>query len=54
MTWYAATGPLRTRQIALDLAVALRTLVWFRVGAAVHDAVQRLAAPGGSNRLARA
>lgn len=46
MTWYAETGPLRTRQLLLDLAAALWVLLWLRLGATVHDTVGRLAAPG--------
>jgi hypothetical protein len=46
VTWYAETAALRRRQIALDVAVALWVLLWLRIGAAVHDGVQRLAAPG--------
>lgn len=46
MTWYAQTPALRTRQQLTDLAVAVWTLVWLRVGVAVHEAVQRLGAPG--------
>ncbi|MCY7364844.1 MAG: hypothetical protein LH469_05970, partial [Frankiaceae bacterium] len=46
MRWYAQSGTLRTRQLLTDAAVALWTLLWVRLGAAVHDAVQRLGAPG--------
>jgi len=46
MTWYATRGPLRTRQLLLDLSVALWVVVWVRIGLAVHDTVGRLAAPG--------
>lgn len=46
MTWYAETGPLRTRQLLLDLAVTLWVLLWLRLGVTVHDTVGRLAAPG--------
>lgn len=52
MSWYAETPALRSRQLLRDAAVALWVLLWVRVGAAVHDAVQGLAAPGRS--LARA
>jgi len=48
MSWYAETPALRSRQLLRDAAVLLWVLVWLRVGAAVHDAVQRLAAPGRS------
>ena len=46
MRWYAETGPLRTRQLLTDAAVAAWVLLWLRIGVAVHDAVQRLGAPG--------
>ncbi len=46
VTWYAQTPALRTRQQLTDLAVAVWTLVWLRVGVALHEAVQRLGAPG--------
>lgn len=46
MTWYAETGPLRTRQLVLDALVALWVLVCLRLGLAVHSTVSRLAAPG--------
>jgi len=46
MTWYAETADLRRRQIATDALVALWILLWLRIGRAVHDGVQRLAAPG--------
>jgi hypothetical protein len=48
MSWYAETPALRSRQLLQDAAVALWVLVWLRVGLAVHDAVERLAAPGRS------
>ncbi len=48
MSWYAETPALRSRQLLLDAAVLLWVLVWLRLGTAVHDAVQRLAAPGRS------
>lgn len=48
MSWYAETPALRSRQLLRDAAVLLWVLVWLGVGAAVHDAVQRLAAPGRS------
>jgi hypothetical protein len=46
MRWYAETGTLRTRQLLTDAAVGLWVLLWVRLGTAVHDAVQRLGAPG--------
>jgi hypothetical protein len=46
MTWYAETPDLRRRQVLADVVVVLWVLVWLRVGRAVHDGVQRLAAPG--------
>ena len=46
MSWYAETPALRSRQLLLDGAVAVWVLVWLRVGVAVHDAVDQLAAPG--------
>ncbi len=46
MSWYAETPALRSRQLVQDGLVLLWTLVWVRIGAAVHDAVSRLAAPG--------
>lgn len=46
MTWYAETGPLRTRQLVLDALVVLWVAVWIRTGLAVHSTVSRLAAPG--------
>ena len=46
MTLYAQTGPLRTRQLLTDAAVAVWVVVWLRIGASVHEAVRRLAAPG--------
>lgn len=46
MTWYAETRPLRTRQIAVDVAVAAWTLLWWRIGLVVHSTVSRLATPG--------
>ena len=46
MSWYAETPALRSRQLLLDGAVAVWVLVWLRVGVAVHDAVDHLAAPG--------
>jgi hypothetical protein len=46
MTWYAETAELRRRQVITDVVVALWVLLWLRVGMAVHDGVQRLAAPG--------
>ncbi len=48
MSWYAESPALRSRQLLLDAAVLLWVLVWLRVGTALHDAVQRLAAPGRS------
>jgi hypothetical protein len=48
MSWYAETPALRSRQLLRDAAVALWVLVWVRIGVAVHEAVQRLAAPGRS------
>jgi hypothetical protein len=45
-SWYAETPALRTRQLLRDAAVLLWVLVWVRVGAAVHDGVQGLGAPG--------
>ena len=46
MSWYAETPALRTRQLLRDAAVLVWVVVWVRVGAAVHEAVDRLAAPG--------
>lgn len=46
MKWYADSGSLRTRQLLTDLAVAVWVLLWIRIGLRLHDAVQRLAAPG--------
>lgn len=46
MTWYAETGPLRARQLLGDALLVLWVLLWVRVGLAVKDAVDRLAAPG--------
>lgn len=46
MSWYAETPALRSRQLLLDAAVLVWVVVWLRVGVAVHDAVDRLAAPG--------
>jgi hypothetical protein len=46
MSWYAETSGLRTRQVLADVVVALWVLLWLAVGRAVHQAVQRLAAPG--------
>lgn len=46
MTWYAETADLRRRQIVTDVLVAAWVLLWLRVGWALHDGVQRLAAPG--------
>lgn len=46
MTWYAATGPMRTRQIALDLLVLVWVALWWRIGLGVHSTVSQLAAPG--------
>ena len=46
MSWYAETPALRLRQQLHDLFVVVWALVWLRVGVAVHEAVQRLAAPG--------
>lgn len=48
MSWYAETPALRSRQLLRDGAVLLWVLLWLRIGAAVHDAVSRLAAPGRS------
>ena len=48
VSWYAETPALRSRQLLRDGLVLLWVLVWLRLGAAVHDAVQRLAAPGRS------
>jgi hypothetical protein len=45
MSWYAETSGLRTRQVLADVVVALWALLWL-AGRAVHQAVQRLAAPG--------
>ncbi|CAA9306760.1 MAG: hypothetical protein AVDCRST_MAG07-149 [uncultured Frankineae bacterium] len=46
MLWYAETPALRSRQLVRDVLVLLWVLLWLRVGAAVHDAVGALAAPG--------
>lgn len=46
MQWYAEDPSVRTRQVVLDVAVAVWVLVWLRIGGAVHAAVDRLAAPG--------
>ena len=46
MLWYAETPALRSRQLLRDLLVVVWVLVWVRIGAAVHGAVSRLAAPG--------
>lgn len=46
MSWYAETPALRSRQLLLDVAVVVWVLVWWRIGAAVHTAVSRLAEPG--------
>lgn len=46
MSWYAETPALRRRQLLRDGLVLLWVLVWVRVGAAVHEAVSQLAAPG--------
>jgi hypothetical protein len=46
MSWYAESPALRSRQLLRDGAVLLWVVVWVRVGAAVHEAVSRLAAPG--------
>jgi hypothetical protein len=46
MSWYAETPALRSRQLLRDGLVLLWVLVWARIGAAVHEAVSRLAAPG--------
>jgi len=46
MSWYAETSALRSRQLLLDAAVLVWVVVWVRVGAAVHGAAERLAAPG--------
>lgn len=46
MSWYAETPVLRRRQITADLVVALWVVLWLRIATGVHDAVQRLAAPG--------
>lgn len=46
MTWYAETGPLRSRQLLLDALIALWVLLWVRIGVAVDDAVRKLSAPG--------
>jgi hypothetical protein len=46
MTWYAETGPVRTRQLLADALLLLWVLLSVRVGTSVHDAVQQLARPG--------
>jgi len=46
MRWYAETPALRNRQILSDLGVLLWSLLWLRIGTAVHGAVMKLAAPG--------
>ena len=46
MSWYAETPALRSRQLLRDAAVLVWVVVWLRVGFAVHDTVDRLAAPG--------
>ena len=42
MSWYAESPALRSRQLLLDAAVLVWVLLWLRVGAAVHGAVDRL------------
>ena len=46
MKWYADNAAVRTRQLLSDVAVAVWVVVWLRIGASVHDAVQQLGAPG--------
>lgn len=46
MKLYAETSFHRTRQIAVDAAVAVWLVTWIRIGAWVHDLVARLAEPG--------
>ena len=46
MTLYSELPARRTRQVVADVVVAVWTVVWIRVGLALHDAVMALAAPG--------
>lgn len=46
MKIYAELPLRRWLQVAADLFVALWTFVWSRLAMALHDVVQRLAAPG--------
>lgn len=48
MKLYAETSFHRTRQIAVDAAVALWIVVWVRIGTWIHELVNRLAEPGKS------
>lgn len=48
MKLYAETSWQRSRQIAADTAVAVWIAVWIRVGAWIHELVNRLAEPGKS------
>lgn len=45
MKLYAQTRRVRRRQIALDVAVVLWTLLWIWLGMLAHDAIARLAEP---------
>lgn len=46
MPFYSELPAQRTRQIVADALVVLWVVLWWRIGAAVHEQVSRLAAPG--------
>ena len=46
MSWYAEIPSVRTRQVALDAALAAWVLLWLWLGRVVHRAAEQLGVPG--------